>query len=226
MSLLQEMLGSWRQSGSWGGKGCIGKAKGSMAWITASEWTIQNFHSLMLREETWQSYSLKYRPIFLAPRASNHICFLLLEASRRLWRLSESHGLVERNWTLPAGYGLSDSYEVLIGCQLLRSSPHSWQRAPKLAELHYNWQPPYIPEREGLRSLGDSEMRWVPGFFVIFDSQLSCQGGREPATKTSPRSPPGNLLRKSFFIRIIGEKVSNQQNRKWFPGPGPLVPYV
>lgn len=79
--------GSQRQSGSWGGKGYIGKAKGSVAWTTASDWTIQNFHSLMLMEKTWQSYSLKYRPSFLAFRASNCMCFLPLKASDELYSL-------------------------------------------------------------------------------------------------------------------------------------------
>ena len=52
--------GSQRQSGAWGGKGCTGKVKGSVPWTTASDWTIQNFHSLVLGEKTWQSYNLKY----------------------------------------------------------------------------------------------------------------------------------------------------------------------
>lgn len=80
--------GSWRQSGNWCGKGCIGKVKGSVAWTTASDWTVQNFHSLMLMEKTWQSYSLKYRPTFLALRASNCMCFLPLKVSGKLYSLS------------------------------------------------------------------------------------------------------------------------------------------
>lgn len=59
-----------------------------MAWTTASDWTVQNFHSLMLMEKTWQSYSLKYRPTFLALRASNCMCFLPLKVSGKLYSLS------------------------------------------------------------------------------------------------------------------------------------------